>query len=578
MVTLLTRRLLSAAWALATCLTPLALPLTAAIAQDTARMDRVVQAIAAQDHFMGTALVARGDRVIFSKGYGSADLEWNIPNAPNAKFRLGSVTKQFTAASILLLEERGKLSVQDPVKKYVTDAPASWDKITIFNLLTHTSGIPNFTDLPDYRRLEPFATTAQEEMKRLYDKPLDFQPGERWSYSNSGYLVLTYIIEKVAGQPYATFVHDNIFAPLGMASSGYDSNAEIIPRRASGYVFENGHYANAGYINMTVPQGAGSLYSTTEDLLKWELGLFGGKVLTPASLKKMTTPFKNNYAFGLEVDTAAGHRVIQHNGGIEGFNTIVSYYPDDQLTVVVLANVNGPAPGQIAPKLAALARGEPVTLASERKAITLDAKSLASYVGAYRMEGGPVMLVTLEGDQLMSKLGNQQAIATLPESRTMFFPKGVDAELEFSDFDAQRRPRVLTLHQNGRSLHATRLSDAEAKPLVDAAEQFARRFKAQTPAPGGEAVLRRLLASLEHGTPDYSLMGTGLANATRQQWSTMQPAFAKLGAAQSLTFKGVGPGGADIYEVKFANGAQEWRIWLAPDGKIDSANFREPPG
>ena len=562
------------------CLVSLALPVTAGIAQDTARMNQVVQAYVTQDHFMGTALVARGARVIFSKGYGSADLEWNVPNAPDTKFRLGSVTKQFTAASILLLEEHGKLSVQDPVKKYVPNAPPAWDKITIFHLLTHTSGIPNFTDFPDYRRLEPFATTAEELVARFRDKPLDFQPGERWSYSNSGFVLLTYVIERVTGQPYATFVHDNILAPLGMKESGYDSNSEIIPHRASGYVFENNQYANAGYINMTVPQGAGALYSTTEDLLKWEQGLFGGKVLTPASLKKMTTPFKNNYAFGLEVDSSSGHRVIQHGGGIEGFNTVVSYYPDDQLAVIVLANVNGAAPGQIAPKLAALARGEQVTLASERKAITLDAKTLASYVGAYRMSPAAVMLITLDGDQLMSKLGNQQAIPALPQSRTTFFPKGVDAELEFSDFDAQGRPAALTLRQNGRSSRAPRLADAEAKPLVDAAEQFAKRFKAQTPAPGGEAALRRLLGELQQGTPNYSLMSAGLANSIRQQLPTMQPALATLGAAQSVTFKGVGPGGADIYEVKFANGAQEWRIWLAPEGggKIENANFRAPPG
>jgi CubicO group peptidase (beta-lactamase class C family) len=154
-------------------LLPLTLPLAASMAQDTARMNQVVQAYVAQDHFMGTVLVAKGPRVIFSKGYGSADLEWSVPNAPNTKFRLGSVTKQFTAASILLLEERGKLSVQDPVKKYVANAPAAWDKITIFNLLTHTSGIPNFTSFPDYPRLQPFATTAEEEVKRLFDKPLD---------------------------------------------------------------------------------------------------------------------------------------------------------------------------------------------------------------------------------------------------------------------------------------------------------------------------------------------------------------------------------------------------------------------
>ena len=151
------------------------------LAQETARMDQIVQSYVADHHFMGTVLVARGSQVLFSKGYGSANLEWNVPNSPGTKFRLGSVTKQFTAASILLLEERGKLSVNDPVKKYLPDAPRAWDKITIFNLLTHTSGIPNFTNFPDYAKIEPFATTPAELVARFRDKPLDFEPGEKWS-------------------------------------------------------------------------------------------------------------------------------------------------------------------------------------------------------------------------------------------------------------------------------------------------------------------------------------------------------------------------------------------------------------
>src|SRR5580658_5065438 len=159
------------------------------LAQDAARMDQIVQSYVADHKFMGTALVARGDQVLFTKAYGSANLEWDVPNTPDTKFRLGSVTKQFTAASILLLEERGKLSVTDPVKKYMPDAPSAWEKVTIRHLLTHTSGIPNFTGFVDYRKLEPFPTTATELVARFRDKPLDFQPGENWSYSNSGYVL-----------------------------------------------------------------------------------------------------------------------------------------------------------------------------------------------------------------------------------------------------------------------------------------------------------------------------------------------------------------------------------------------------
>jgi CubicO group peptidase (beta-lactamase class C family) len=557
-------------------LLPLALPIAACLAQDPVRMDHVVQSYVADHGFMGTVLVARKNRVIFSKGYGSADLEWDIPNSPNTKFRLGSVTKQFTAASILLLEERGKLSVNDPVKKYMPDAPAAWDKITIFNLLTHTSGIPNFTSFPDYPTFGAFATTPAELVARFKDKRLDFQPGELWEYSNSGYVLLTYLIEKLTGGTYEAFVRDNLFTPLGMKDSGYDSNTALISHRASGYNFSNGKFTNAGFVHMTVPQGAGALYSTTEDLLKWEQGLFGGKVLQPASLKKMTTPFKDNYAFGLAVHSADGHQVIDHSGGIQGFNTELAYYPDEQLTVVVLANVVGTVPGEIAAKLAVLGRGETVTLQSERKEIVLDPKTLPGYAGAYQLNPAAVMLVTLEGNQLLTKLGNQQPIPIYPESPTMFFTKGIDAEIEFSNNDAQGRPGVLTLHQNGRSQRAPRLDDAEFTRLTDAAAAFAKRFKDQTAAPGTDAALRRLLGELQQGTPNYTLMSPQIADIVRQQLTQFQAAIVKLGALTSVTFKGVGPGGADIYIVTFASGAQERRIWLTPDGKIDNANFRAP--
>ena len=232
-------------------------------------MDQIVTSYVTSGKFMGSVLVARGDQILLNKGYGSANLEWNIPNDPSTKFRLGSLTKQFTAASILLLEERGKLSVSDPVKKYLPDAPAAWDKITLYNLLTHTSGIPSFTGFPDYAESEPFATTPANLVARFRDKPLEFEPGTKWNYSNSGYALLGYLIEKVSGESYADFVQKNIFTPLGMKDSGYDSASAIIPHRASGYVAGPQGRENAGFIHMSVPFAAGALYSTTEDLLKW---------------------------------------------------------------------------------------------------------------------------------------------------------------------------------------------------------------------------------------------------------------------------------------------------------------------
>jgi len=544
------------------------------LAQDTARMDQVIQPYVANHQFMGSVLVARDGQVIYSKGYGSANLEWDVPNTPGTKFRLGSVTKQFTAASILLLEERGKLSVSDPVKKHLPGAPAAWDKITIFHLLTHTSGIPNFTSFPEYKKLQPFATTSEQLVAHFRDKPLDFEPGEKWQYSNSGYLLLSHLIEKITGDSYEKFVKENLFTPLGMKDSGYDSNATVIPHRASGYVSGKNGFENAGFIHMSIPQGAGALYSTTEDLLKWEQGLFGGKLLKAASLQKMITPFKSNYAFGLQVEMVGGHKVIEHGGGIEGFNTELAYYPDNKLTVVVLGNVNGGAPGDIARKLAALAHGDTVKLQSERKEITLDPKVLSRYVGAYQMAAGPAMLVTLENNQLFSKLGNQNAIPIFAESETMFFPKVVDAELEFTKNDAQGRPTEMILHQNGRDQTAKRVDDAEFKRIADGAAAAAKRFKDQTAMPGSDVALRKMIEDLRNGKPDYDHMSTGLAAATRQQLPQIQPMISQMGALQSLTFTGVGPGGADIYAAKFENGSLEYRIILGSDGKVEGAQVR----
>src|SRR5262245_20587612 len=216
-----------------------------------ARMDQIAQTYVTNKQFMGSVLVARGNDVLLSKGYGSANLEWNIPNTPSTKFRLGSITKQFTAASILLLEERGKLKVEDPVKKHMPDAPAAWNNVTIFNLLTHSAGIPNFTSFPDYRSTEAFATTPEKLVARFRDRPLEFAPGERMNYSNSGYVLLGYLIEKIAAESYESFVQKNIFTPLGMKDSGYDSNSAVIARRAAGYEPGPNGPINAGFIHMS---------------------------------------------------------------------------------------------------------------------------------------------------------------------------------------------------------------------------------------------------------------------------------------------------------------------------------------
>jgi CubicO group peptidase (beta-lactamase class C family) len=419
------------------------------------RMDQIVRSYSDSHQFMGSVLVAQGDKVVFEKSYGNANLEWNIPDDSSTKFRIGSMTKQFTAASILLLEERGKLSTDDYVKKYMPDAPAAWDKITIYNLLTHTSGIPSFTSFPDYSTSEATPTTPKALVERFRDKPLEFQPEEKWNYSNSGYVLLGYLLEKISGQTYADFVTQNIFKPLGMKDSGYDSNSAVIPHRATGYTPSPGGPINSGYIDMTIPFSAGAIYSSTHDLLMWEQALFGGKVLSAASLKKMTTPYKENYGCGLMITTTKGHLEYEHGGGIEGFNTEMAYYPDDKLTVIVLANLNGGAPGDIAGKLAAVAHGNKVVLQSELKEIKVPHEILAKYVGYYELAPGIFITMSLDGDRFFTRLPRQPKFEVFAETEKDFFLRVVDAQLTF-EMDGQGKVTDLVLHQNGRDQRAKR--------------------------------------------------------------------------------------------------------------------------
>jgi CubicO group peptidase (beta-lactamase class C family) len=341
------------------------------------------------------------------------------------------VDQQFTAAAILLLEERGRLKTDDPIRKYMPDAPAAWEKITIFHVLTHTGGIPDFMGFPDYAQRSLSPASPEQLVAWFKDKPLDFEPGTKFSYSNSGYVLLGYLIEKVSGEPYETFLKQNIFTPLGMKDSGYDSNAAIIERRAAGYSPGPAGRVNAGYVDMAVPLAAAGLYSTTHDLLKWEQGLFGGKVLRPESLAKMTTSFKENYGFGLLVLTTGGLRSFMHNGGIQGFSTSLAYYPDSRITVAVLQNYNSFAADEVLFKLGPAAHGQAVVLTSERRQITLPAASLSAYAGSYDFGNGKVV-VTVEDGHLMWQDAPVPKAELFAESQTTFFLKVIDAQIEFT--------------------------------------------------------------------------------------------------------------------------------------------------
>lgn len=312
--------------------------------------------------------ISRGGVPVSIRGYGFANLEDGTPVRPDTVFRIGSVTKQFTAACIMLLAERGQLSLEDRVVKFIPAFPRG-DTVTIRQLLTHTAGVHNYTALPDF-----IAATAREELPTAkmvdliarMDPVYDFAPGTKFNYSNSGYLLLGAVIERVSGQSYAAFLKANVLAPLGLSQTQVDDLAEVLPARAAGYeeaATAPTGFVNAPFISMSAASSAGAIRSTAGDLLRWHAALLGGKLLKPASLAAMLSPGllndgslasgapmtaapagsepRSDYGFGLATSLHKRHRMVAHGGSINGFNAALASFPDDRVTVVVLANTGG---------------------------------------------------------------------------------------------------------------------------------------------------------------------------------------------------------------------------------------------
>ncbi|WP_321478247.1 serine hydrolase [uncultured Paludibaculum sp.] len=428
---------------------------TTAPPASTQRLDEQVRAYTAQDRFNGAVLVAKDGKIVLSKGYGMANFEWSVPVTPDTKFRLGSITKQFTAMAVLLLSDQGKLKVDDPVCNFVSPCPEAWKPITLHHLLSHTSGIPNFTAFKSYTTTMSQASPPVETLKRFLNEPLDFPPGSKFSYSNSGYVLLGYIIEKVSGGSYADFLRRNIFTPLEMNDTGYDDTVTVLPHRAAGYTRAGGKLQNAQFLDMTIPHAAGSLYSTTLDLMKWDEALSAHRILSPEAYKRYFTPVLNNYAYGWTVKTEDGVQQINHSGGINGFSTRIVRVPSEHLVVVVLNNV---VPGQndkLAQELVKLMLGQTLPVPEKPTEIKLSRESLEKFVGSYAIAPNFIMAVTLEGDQLVTQATGQGKVRIFAKSANTFFPKVIDAELVF-DLDAEGKATGLTLIQNGRRMPAKR--------------------------------------------------------------------------------------------------------------------------
>ena len=418
-------------------------------------MEKYMKSAFEHNNFIGSVGVTLGGDPVFQRGYGPANLEHDIANAASTKFRIGSITKQFTAVAVMILQERGKLSVDDPIAKHLEDTPEAWSEVTIHHLLTHTGGVPSYTSMPDYEQKMMLPQSKKEMVDRFRDKPLDFEPGEKFRYSNSGYFLLGMIIESASGKTYDKFLRDAVFEPLKLDDTGYDRFGKVLPHRATGYNRGDGDFVHSPYLDMTQPYSAGALYSTVEDMAKWDKALRGRKLLSAEGYKKMWTPEKVNYAYGWLVETDEDGQQMSHGGGINGFASYFLRRPDDELSVTVFCNVLPSEPSKVASDLAAIALGKQVELPKEREFVDIDKQILESYQGKYQLPG-QVLEVSFQGDKLTVGPEGQPKQTLLAESDTVFFVAGFAPKVTFVKNEDGKVIEAVVMRGN-REMHAKRL-------------------------------------------------------------------------------------------------------------------------
>lgn len=508
-------------------------------------------------------------------------------------FQAGSISKPLAAMASLRLVQLKKLSIDADVNTQLVSwkvpvSPAANGKpVTLRELLTHTAGM-TVHGFPGYAAEEPVPTLIQvlngEKPANTPAIRIESEPGSKWNYSGGGYVVMQQVVLDTSQEPFPKLMHDTVLGPMGMTHSTYEQPLPVslqseaaTPYRADGSPVPGGAHT---YPEMT----AAGLWTTPTDLARYcievERSLQGkaNHVLSQTMTEEMVTPGKGNWGLGLEIGGSSADPYFSHGGVNEGFEGLFVAYEKHGDGAAVLTNAQGGIRlANDVMRSIANEYGWPDYHSAMRTEIKLPPDSLKQYVGAYQMAPNVYLTVTLNGDQLAGQLSNQDPIPLFAESDRKFFPKVVDAEVEFVK-DAGGKVTSAVLHQNGHDTSMTKLNDAEAKRITDesaaSAAGAAQRFKDQKPAPGAEDAIRQSIADILAGQPKYDRMSPGLADVTRQQLPQLKTILGNLGAIQSVTFKDVDKNGADVYDIKFEHGSTEWQIILAPDGIINSLGFR----
>ena len=445
----------------------------AALAQDhAAKIQEVLTLANKYRQFNGTALVAENGKVVYKGGVGLANMEWNIPNTPDTKFRLGSITKQFTATVILQLVEQGKIKLDGKLSDYLPDYRKDvGNKVTIHNLLTHTSGIPSYTSQPGFfENVSRNPYKVDEFVKKYASGDLEFEPGSKFVYDNSGYFLLGAIIERVTGKPYEQVLQENIFNPVGMKNTGYDHHDTIIAKRAAGYVKTHDSFANAPYLDMSIPYAAGSLYSTVEDLYLWDQALYTDKLLSAQSKALMYTPFLENYAYGWSIQNAsfkvnnADVPVITHGGGINGFTTTIVRFPREKNLIVMLDNTNTEYLDRLSDSIAKIIYNQPYELPKMSIVSTLEKtineKGIEAGIAQYRelkaKEAATYDFSEAElnqlGYRLLRNAGKPREAIEIFKLNVEAYPKGFNAYDSLAEAYATINERELAIQNYKKSL------------------------------------------------------------------------------------------------------------------------------
>jgi CubicO group peptidase (beta-lactamase class C family) len=433
-------------------------------AEDPAKaIDQYLSEIFKPNEPGATVLVIKDGKTVIRKGYGLANIESNTTNTPETIFRIGSVTKQFTSTAILKLAEQGKLSLQDDIKKYLPDYPTQ-KKVTIEHLLTHTSGIKSYTSLPDAMTTEAKAKeiSVNGMINVFKDQPVDFNPGDSYLYNNSGYFLLGAIIEKVSGMPWGEYLKKNFFTPLKMTNTFcYDPK---LTAQATGYQKTSANeFGVADYVHPTVPYSAGAIFSTVDDLWKWEKAIFDFKVVKKEWLEKAWTPLtlnngkKESYGYGWQLGKIGEDKVIGHGGGIDGFVCFELYVPSTKLFVTILLNTNSAGnPENLAYEMAYKfsSQGSPAT-------ISLDEKTMDEYVGVYQISDKEDRIITRSGNQLHSQRTGSTKFDIDPYAKDAFFFKNSQSRLKFNR-DAQGK--IISAEMMGKEF-VNQVATKTAKPI-----------------------------------------------------------------------------------------------------------------